>query len=64
MKSLLSWGYEAPVTNDYIKNKTELRYKIKKMEKELISEVHDNYRRPEYSPEKGIYLFNFLDEED
>ena len=33
------------------------------MEREYISEVKDNFRRPEYSPEKGIYLFNFLDEE-
>jgi hypothetical protein len=33
------------------------------MEKEFISEVHDNYRRPEYSPEKKVYLFNYLDEE-
>ena len=33
------------------------------MEREYISEVQDNYRKPEYSPEKGIYLFNFLDEE-
>jgi hypothetical protein len=33
------------------------------MDKHFITEVKDNYRKPEYSPEKGIYLFNFLDEE-
>ena len=33
------------------------------MEKEYISEVHDNYRKPEYSPEKNVFLFNYLDEE-
>jgi len=33
------------------------------MGKEYVSEVQDNYRKPEYSPEKGIYLFNYLDEE-
>ena len=30
------------------------------MDKELISEGHDNYRKPEYSPEKGVYLFDYL----
>lgn len=30
------------------------------MDKEYISEVHDNYRKPEFG-ETGIPLFNFLD---
>lgn len=34
------------------------------MDKEYISEVHDNYRKPAaISPEKGTYLFDFLDKE-
>lgn len=34
------------------------------MNKEYVSEVHDNYRKPEISPTKGVYLFNYLEEED
>jgi len=63
MKSLMSWGYEAPVKGDFIKDSTDIKYKIKKMGKEYVSEGHDNFRRPEYSPEKGVYLFNYLEEE-
>lgn len=33
------------------------------MDKEFVSENHDNYRKPEYSPEKGVYLFNYMEEE-
>ena len=33
------------------------------MDKEYVSEIHDNFRKPEYSPEKKIYLFNYVDEE-
>lgn len=33
------------------------------MDKEYISEVHDNYRKPEFD-ESGIPLFNFLDTQD
>lgn len=60
MKKIFTWGYEAPVANDYINDKRQLNYKIRKMEKEYISENKDNYRKPEYYKEKGIYLFNFL----
>ena len=63
MKQLLTWGYEAPVKGDFTKNTPNIKCKIKKMGKEYVSEVQDNYRKPEYSPEKGIYLFNYLDEE-
>ena len=63
MKQLMSWGYEAAVKDDFIKDDQQLRYKIKKMDKEFISEAHDNFRKPELSPQKGIYLFNYLDEE-
>ena len=56
------WGYNAPTMNDYIKNtkEKELIYKIRKMDKECISEMNDNYRRPEFYQEKNVYLFNFL----
>lgn len=47
MKDIFSWGYEAPVKGDYVKDDKEIRYKIRKMDTEYISEVHDNYRRPE-----------------
>ena len=33
------------------------------MDKEYISEIHDNFRKPEYSPEKKVYLFNYLEED-
>ena len=64
MKSLMTWGYEAPVMGDFIKNDTHIKYKIKKMGQEFVSEGHDNFRKPEYSPEKGVYLFNYLEEEE
>jgi len=42
------WGYNAPTKNDYIKDKKQIIYKIRKMEKECISEMNDNYRKPEF----------------
>eukprot|EP00347_Sterkiella_histriomuscorum_P011923 403370574 len=63
MKDIFSWGYEAPVKGDYLKDQTEIRYKIRKMDTEYISEVHDNYRKPEQTDEKGVYLFNYLDKD-
>lgn len=62
MKDIFSWGYEAPVKGDYVKDDKEIRYKIRKTDTQYISEGHDNYRKPEYTDEKGVYLFNFLDE--
>ena len=63
MNHILSWGYEAPVRGDFLKDKVDMRYKIKKMEKEYVSENRDNFRKPQYSPEKGIYLFDYTDED-
>ena len=61
----MSWGYEAPVKGDFTKDDTQLKYRIKKMyNKEFVSENRDNFRKPEFSPEKGVYLFNYLDEQD
>ena len=47
MADLLSGGYDAYIKNDYTKNRAELSNKIKKMKREKISEVHDNFRRPQ-----------------
>lgn len=33
------------------------------MNKEYVSEIHDNYRKPEYNGERGVYLFDYLEEE-
>lgn len=46
MYEIFSYGYEAPVKNDYTKNKAELSNKIRKMKRAYISEAHDNYRKP------------------
>ena len=42
MKEIFTWGYEAPVKNDYTKNKAEISNKIRKMKRPHISENHDN----------------------
>ena len=46
MNEIFSYGYEAPVKNDYTKNKAEISNKIRKMKRAFISENHDNYRKP------------------
>ena len=46
MKEIFSYGYEAPVKNDYTKDRAELSNKIRKMKRAYISESHDNYRKP------------------
>ena len=46
MHEIFSYGYEAPIKNDYTKNKAELSNKIRKMKRPYISESHDNYRKP------------------
>ena len=46
MHEIFSYGYEAPIKNDYTKNKAELSNKIRKMKRAYISESHDNYRKP------------------
>ena len=46
MNEIFSYGYEAPVKNDYTKNKAEISNKIRKMKRPFISESHDNYRKP------------------
>ena len=46
MFEIFSYGYEAPVKNDYTKNRAEISNKIRKMKRAYISESHDNYRKP------------------
>ena len=58
MAQILHWGYEAPVRNDYIKDKRQLMYKIRKADKEYISEKNDNFRKP--LRDNDHYLFNFM----
>ena len=53
MKEIFSWGYEAPIKNDYTKNKAEISNKIRKMKRPHISENHDNYRKPEGPVARG-----------
>lgn len=47
MADIFTWGYEAPVKEDYTKNSAEITNKIRKMQRANISESHDNYRKPE-----------------
>ena len=35
-------------------------YKIRKMGIEKILKKTDNYRKPEFVQDKGVYLFNFM----
>ena len=70
MKKIFSYGYEAPVKNDYTKDKAELSNKIRKMKRPYISEAHDNYRQPKAvddEPEIDTnqkYLFNYFDNDE
>jgi hypothetical protein len=60
MKAIFSWGYEAPVREDYTKDKAEISNKIRKMRREYISECHDNFRKPQSSEDNQL-LFNYFD---
>lgn len=53
MYEIFSYGYEAPIKNDYTKNKAELSNKIRKMKRAFISESHDNYRKPKAIDEEA-----------
>ena len=68
MNEIFSYGYEAPVKNDYTKNKAEISNKIRKMKRAFISEAHDNYRKPhnDESPERHEqqFLFNYFDSDE
>jgi hypothetical protein len=66
MSELLTWGLDEPNRrntnkNDYTKNNADLTNKIRKMQTVMISENHDNYRKPEDFLSARAYIFNFLD---
>lgn len=63
MNEILGGGYEARVKDDYTKNNMQKRFLIRKTEKHIMSEKQDNYRRPEYSPEKNVWLFNYCEDD-
>jgi hypothetical protein len=44
MAQIFSWGYEAPVKEDYTKDTASINNKIRKMSRAYISESHDNFR--------------------
>ena len=73
MYEIFSYGYEAPIKNDYTKNKAELSNKIRKMKRAYISENHDNYRKPKAVDEDDLdfmdsanqqLLFNYFDSDE
>ena len=72
MNEIFSYGYEAPVKNDYTKNKAELSNKIRKMKRAYISEAHDNYRKPQVADAgddleeaaNRTLLFNYYDSDE
>lgn len=63
MNQIFTWGYEAPVKEDYTKNAASISNKIRKMGRANISEGHDNYRLPE-SAENQQLMFNYFDVEE
>lgn len=66
MKTIFSYGYEAPVKNDYTKNKAEISNKIRKMKRPFVSESHDNFRKPhsETDDKNQQFLFNYFDSDE
>ena len=59
---VMTWGYEAPVKEDYTKDNASISNKIRKMGRQYISEAHDNFRPPERT-EAGELLFDYFDRE-
>jgi hypothetical protein len=64
MVAIFSWGYEAPVKQDYTKNDADISNKIRKMKREYISENHDNYRCPEKAGDQDLLLFNYFEQNE
>ena len=61
MKAIFSWGYEAPVKQDYTKNEADITNKIRKTKREDVSEAHDNFRKPEKGGDRDTLLFNYFE---
>ena len=62
MGEIFSWGYEAPVKEDYSKNKACISNKIRKSGRANVTEAQDNYRPPHKAGEEDL-LFNYFDQE-
>ena len=60
MAQIFSWGYEAPVRQDYTKDKAKISNKIRKMQSAYISESRDNFRKPQAAEDNQL-LFNYFD---
>jgi hypothetical protein len=63
MNQIFTWGYEAPVKEDYTKDTASISNKIRKMGRPNISEAHDNYRVPEAADNQQL-MFNYFDVEE
>lgn len=63
MKQIFTWGYEAPLTNDYTKDTATIANKIRKTARPNLSEQHDNYRTPQSFDDQQL-LFNYFDHEE
>lgn len=64
MNAIFSWGYEAPVRQDYTKDDADISNKIRKMKREYVSENHDNFRRPEKVTDNNTLLFNYFEQDE
>ncbi len=64
MGQIFSWGYEAPVREDYTKNDADISNKIRKMQRGYVSENHDNFRAPEKVADSDQLLFNYFEQDE
>ena len=62
MQTIFSWGYEAPVKQDYTKNNAHFSNKIQKLGRTFTTEAKDNFRKPAKIGDQLI--FNYFDEEE
>ena len=62
MCEIFTWGYEAPVKEDYSKNKACISNKIRKSGRANVTEAQDNYRQPHKAGEQDL-LFNYFDQD-
>ena len=62
MQSIFTWGFEAPVKQDYTKNNAHFSNKIQKMGRAYTTEAKDNFRKPEKIGDQLV--FNYFDKEE
>lgn len=63
MNQIFTWGYEAPLSNDYTKDQATIANKIRKTGRPNISEAHDNFRSP-HKLQDSTLLFDYFDQEE